>query len=435
MKSKLTRREFLRTSALTMMGATLAACAQQAPAAPQAAAPTAAPSVDRAAQLKGTSIRYVLTSGIHQQIAEKAFAPEFEKATGIKVVLDVLPYQNLVDKLTVSLSSKSDEYDVALIDETWIAGLSQYLQPLDELTARDSYDMSALIPNALAAGKHKEQQIALPTGVSVPVLWYMKDVLEAKGLNPPKTWEEALAMAPKVADPANNLAAYVLAGKKHVQVSVNSIIFLWSLGGDVITKEGKFGFDTPEGAKALELYVNMLKIAPAGALGYAGPEVIDAFKQGQAVMTHFWSGNGPVFSDPAKSKVADRLGWAPMPPYPMRGIWSLGIPQGSKKQDAAWEFLKWVTSKEGGKLAATSGDPLYTARRDVLSDPEVKKLAPWSETVIAALDQAKARPQVTQWPAIDGLIQTMGSEVLSGQASVADAIKKAGVEFDTIMKG
>jgi sorbitol/mannitol transport system substrate-binding protein len=57
-------------------------------------------------------------------------------------------------------------------------------------------------------------------------------------------------------------------------------------------------------------------------------------------------------SDPETSEVADKVGFAYGPTaVTPRGAhwlwaWALGIESSSRKQDAAFEFIKWATSKE-----------------------------------------------------------------------------------------
>jgi len=60
----------------------------------------------------------------------RANLPEFEKKTGIKVVVDAAPFADLYKKQLLSLST-GGRYDVLFIDEPWVAPLSEFLLPLN----------------------------------------------------------------------------------------------------------------------------------------------------------------------------------------------------------------------------------------------------------------------------------------------------------------
>ena len=94
------------------------------------------------------------------------------------------------------------------------------------------------------------------------------------------------------------------------------------------------------------------KYGPKGTLNMSWPEAMAVFTQGKAV---FYTDASSLFTnatDPAKSQVADKVGFAPFPagpegtkPYNITS-WALGIGANSEKKDAAWEFIKWAESKE-----------------------------------------------------------------------------------------
>ena len=61
----------------------------------------------------------------------RANLPEFEKKTGIKVVVDAAPFGDLYKKQLLSFST-GGRYDVVFLDEPWVPPLSEFLAPLDE---------------------------------------------------------------------------------------------------------------------------------------------------------------------------------------------------------------------------------------------------------------------------------------------------------------
>jgi multiple sugar transport system substrate-binding protein len=68
-------------------------------------------------------------------------------------------------------------------------------------------------------------------------------------------------------------------------------------------------------------------------------------------------------TDPAKSKVADKVGFAPLPAGPAGSkpynipSWGLAVNEASSNQDNAWKFIQWATSKERTLAAQKAGVP------------------------------------------------------------------------------
>jgi multiple sugar transport system substrate-binding protein len=456
--SRMSRRQLLQIGMMSAAGALLAACsgasqpaaapakpAESKPAESKPAAPAAQPAATAAGKpaaagqqaapatkaQAGKTIKFGTLANFKGDALEKSL-PEFEQATGIKVQLDKLPLENLVDKLTVSLAGGSSDYDVAMIDEPWVAGLSQYLQPIEDLAKRDSIDTSTYVAKAMGAGTYKDVKLALPLDPNVQMVWYRKDLFEAKGVKPPTNLDEVIAAAEKLHDPANDVSGISIAAKKEAQTMVAAITLLWKEGGEVITPDGTFGFDSPAGLKAFETYQRILKVAPQGSLAYGGAEQLDAFYQGKVATILYWASAGPNAIDPAKSKVADKVGWTSIP-NAMSGVWVLGIPKASKNQEAAWEYVKWQTGP-AGSLPFTNFGGGHSAAVDVLKAPDFVKKYPWAPDLQKALEASKARPQTPHWTAIQTAIVDMSTAILSGQQTAPAATKAAGEQLATYLK-
>lgn len=403
--------------------------AKPAEAAKPAAAAQAAPPVSKAQS--GKTIKAAVLGNFKGEALDKSL-PDFEKATGIKVQFDKLPLENLVDKLTVSLAGGSGEYDAVMMDEPWVAGLAPYLQPLEEMIAKDKMDTKVFVEQAALAGVYNKATVSLPLDPNVQMVWYRKDLLDAKGVKPPTTVDELIAAAEKLHDPANDVSGISIAAKKEAQTMVAAITLLWKEGGEVITPDGKWGFDSPAGLKAFETYQRILKVSPQGSLAYGGAEQLDAFYQGKVATILYWASAGPNAIDPAKSKVADKVGWTSIP-NAMRGVWVLGVPKSSKNPEAAWEYVKWQTGPEGG-LQFTNFGGGHSAATDVLKSPDFVKKYPWAPDLQKALEGSKARPQTPHWTAIQTAIVDMSTAIVSGQQPAEQAIKAAGEQLASYLK-
>lgn len=133
---------------------------------------------------------------------------------------------------------------------------------------------------------------------------------------------------------------------------------IWTWSGFFVAYGGQYFDDnmlptinSPEAIAATEYYVNLVKnYAPEGATNYGWEENRIAFEQGRAAMTIDASVNAGYAEDPEKSRVAGKVGYAVIPKARDYGInlslHSLYISQYSQNKEAAFEFIKWATSKE-----------------------------------------------------------------------------------------
>ena len=106
---------------------------------------------------------------------------------------------------------------------------------------------------------------------------------------------------------------------------------------------------------------------------------------------------GSFVTDPKQSKVADKVGFALAPDNGLgkRGnwlwAWSLAVPAGSTKIDAAEKFISWATSKHYLDLVAqkegmTSVPP--GTRTSLYKNPDYLKAAPFAQLTLDSINSA-----------------------------------------------
>ena len=113
-----------------------------------------APAADAPASAQGKTIAFSMLAGYKEDVL-RANLPEFEKKTGIKVVVDAAPFGDLYKKQLLSLST-GGRYDVLFMDEPWIPPLSEFLLPLNE--RMKSLDTVDFVPTTVASGAFQGTQ-------------------------------------------------------------------------------------------------------------------------------------------------------------------------------------------------------------------------------------------------------------------------------------
>jgi sorbitol/mannitol transport system substrate-binding protein len=208
-------------------------------------------------------------------------------------------------------------------------------------------------------------------------------------------------------------------------------------------------FDQPEWKNTLQSYVDLMKDAgPAGASSNGFNENLALFQQGKCGMWIDATVAASFVTNPKDSKVADKVGFALAPDNGLgkRGnwlwAWSLAVPAGSKKTEAAQKFIAWATNKAYAKLVASkegwANVPPGT-RQSLYANPEYQKAAPFAKMTLDSINTADpTKPTVKPVPYVgvqfvaipefQGIGTSVGqqfSAALAGQSSVDDALAAA----------
>ncbi len=138
-------------------------------------------------------------------------AAEYEKATGNKVTVEEIARESYFDKLTTTFIAGSSDYDVAYVSSDWppawikanaLMDLDQFIN--DPNVVDKNFSLSDYEP-AIDTFKFDGKVYAFPSEGDTAWMWYRKDLLEAKGIAVPQTWDEYLAAAKALNDPPDHL--------------------------------------------------------------------------------------------------------------------------------------------------------------------------------------------------------------------------------------
>lgn len=373
------------------------------------------------------SITLSMLAGYKEDVL-RANLPDFEKKTGIKVLVDAAPFGDLYKKNLLALST-GGRYDVLFLDEPWVPPLSEFLTPLDERVR--TLDMQDFIPTTVAAGAFQGKQYALPVDPNVQLLIYRKDLLEQKGLKPPATWDELLSTAKALVDTSKQQSGIAVTASSDIQTCLYMLVAMWSYGAELVDAQGKGGVNTPAGRKGAEVFLELLKFAPPAVKSYNFADVNKAVQLGQAAMAIQWASGAKPMEDPSRSTVAGKLGYTLVPKAvrqtPMRGVWTVAIAKSSANQDAAWEFAKWLSSKEFGLAAVkypSATSAIHSPRVSVLQDPATRAVLPYADALLASLQVAKERPRLREFADVQEHFRVTTGRLTAGELTLDAALKE-----------
>ncbi len=298
----------------------------------------------------------------------------------IKVKVEYFP--EFADKLTQAFAA-GQQPDVA---QTW-QGITNWAKAGSISAVPDSFMTKADIVKTYFEGALKNKVFngkyyGLPCEINVesPGLLVNMGILEKMGKklpdgwvanNGPKSWEELRAFAKELTITDGGQITQSGLAYTYAQWEAMFLSLIWQYGGDYRDEAGKtVKFDTPEARKAAEFLLKYCN--GADAISNKGVSRFDVFTQGLAAMcvgAPWYAGsmatdapdikyqyfNLPAFVDGAK-------------PYCVaNGGWGYIVSSKAKSPDAAWEFVRQMTTPENiGSWALACGT--LGARQDTKSD-------------------------------------------------------------------
>ena len=368
----------------------------------------------------------------------KIAAEEYQKRTGVEVVVQELGYKELHDKLAMEVIQKTGAYDVVMLDDPWLAEFASqgFLEDIGGMLEAKGVQVDPdFVPTTIEVCKYKGKLYALPYVGNVQLFVYREDLFEKYGLPEPKTWDDVLKAAKTIYEgERGKVYGYVIRGKKGNPVVTNFLPIFWGYGARIVDEMGRPTVYSDEAIKALKTFLELKDYAPPGVENYNSPEIKAALYNGQTAMSIVWPAWVPALEDPEKSKVAGKVVVTTTPgAKPMIGAWLLGIPSTSKNKDLALDFILFVLSRDmQKKLALEAGVP--PTRASVYLDDEVKAKYPWYPVQLEALKDAQPRPRLPQWSKVEDILANYIHQALTGALTPEEALKKAQEELEKLLK-
>jgi multiple sugar transport system substrate-binding protein len=152
-----------------------------------------------AGEYDGITINLLTRPGpvIAGRLAERG--KEFEAATGAKIVVTEVPVPEIFQKVQTDWTTGTNSVDVGVIAAGWGVELDSagLIADLDPLVAKDTkIDLADIAPYFREFGQKVggKTKLLMIDG-DFQMVYYRKDVLDAAGVQPPKTWDDYLTVA------------------------------------------------------------------------------------------------------------------------------------------------------------------------------------------------------------------------------------------------
>lgn len=416
---------------------------------------------------EGTSLSMIAEATLNSQVLE-GLLPDFKEKTGIDVQLEQAPYDSVVQKLTLDATTKQGGYDMVSLPYEFLGAFAEksWIAPIDDRLADSSsfgpgFDPTAIIPALWKASSvWRDKTYGMPSNSAVMMMFYRKDLFENAAeraafktkygydLVVPKTWQQyrdaAEFFTRKAGSQlagtslAKDFAGVAMTGKRHVATVLEWLDYGWTYGGGILDAQGNLIIDSPESVQSLEYMAGLGQFAQPGYTNATWDETTATLQQGNAALSITWGDTAGAMEATDQSAVVGKMGYASIPTLKdgdqaiaHLGSWTYVIPSGSTKQDAAWEFMQWALSGPvQTALAKGGGLPALTSS---FEDPALVSSLPYWKQELISLGESKSRPRIPEWGALSDILQKEISNVISGQATAANALKEAADQLKTAL--
>ena len=379
----------------------------------------------------------------HKQVAD-AFMKEHPE---IKIETWNEPWDNYFTKIQALWASGDSKVipDIAFLWPTPSYAAEGVLENLDPYIQKSGSDLKDYWPGLLESAKYQGSVYGLPRDNEVNILYYNKDLFDKAGVKYPDEnwkWNDLLAAAEKltVKDAGGKVTQYALAmegGKYFTWVNQNGGAIL-----DDYVNPSKCMLADPKSVAAVKLFADMMNQGYAmrdADLSQAGGDQA-VFQSGQAAMIMQNTSRVSGFNS---AKMNYDVAVVPIPEggkqWNIAGGAAWVMSAKSDTKDAAWTFLQWLQSADGGEKLYTERGEIFPALQSVANSPVFMTNQPPANKQ-GIVTEAKASGvggfgYFPEWGELDSaVISPALQQIWAGEADPAKALPELCKQVDQFLK-
>lgn len=330
--------------------------------------------------------------------------------------------------------------EIASIETFAKSGMTQDLTKFVEEDAEE-INMDDFNPGLMGNSYVDDKLYGLPYLRSTPIVYINKTMFEEKGINPEsiQNWEDF------------KTAAQDLTEDEHVGISMPVNIwfyeaFVAQAGGEMVNENGEIVFNGEGGVEALNLWKEMVEDGAMRVPGGEPQQAADMARQ------DFATGRaGMYFSSTADltlmMQLADENGYEletimfpenekrSVPTGGANLVMTSGLDE--EKQQAAWEFIKFMTAPEQTAYASSYTGYLPSRLSAVESDTmqELYKEKPQFKVAVDQLQYGNARPMIEGYPEVQKILtEEIQRLMLDTTLDVQDVLDQAAERSASVIK-
>lgn len=389
------------------------------------------------AAAQDVTLRWALHPGAEADAVVDYFAPKYEEETGVKVIGEILPPDQLRDRMAIEAIGGTGRWDMGYHSPGWFGTFRDHVVDLTPLLEKYDFDISAypdlVIESHMRSEARPGEIIALPTTPAAPMLIARRDFFEhpdeqaafmeehGRELTIPATWEELSEVAifftrdagetvagQTLEEPLYGWADALGSGSG---IARSFIVVLYSTGLQGWNEDFEPDLDDPILIEAAETFIDLgNNVAPRQAQTWAFLEGLEFFNQGHLAMATMWPQGVGSVEDPT-GPAAGNVAYQPLPKWEgnlagyEQGVPFLGgggvFVFDTPNADEAVKFLTWMLQENEVEWARQSNQ---FSREAHFTNPELQTMQPYFDEFLPAyqktLEQVFVRQGIPEYGAV-----------------------------------
>ncbi len=295
--------------------------------------------------------------------------------------------------------------------------------------------------SAVKLSQFNGKTYAMPDDAQTIVMFYNTELYKKAGLDPnkpPKTWTEFRDYAKKLT--TDGQWGFGMVGDKSTSLIQRLLPVIWSFGGDIFNENmTKCVLDSPDSIAGFKFYIELSTkdgVVPPGPTEMSAQNVRTFASQSKVAMK-FGSGWTVSIIDALNPalKAREVLRAAPMPvgkekvTFAVMDFW--GISAYTKHKDAAWSWVKFLTSKESTtKMFKDNG---VTSSRIDVAESEIIKNDKFASVVSSQIPYGRPAPRFIALNEVNDALIVATQQALIKQKTPEEAMKEAAAKINQII--
>ncbi len=320
----------------------------------------------------------------------------------IHVECTPIPWNEHEKKVLTAILSENPPDVVNLVTPVPKWAARKALINLDDIIYKDKLDTNQFFSSLWGEMKYRNNIYALPAYTGAYSLFYNKKIFEEAGLDPekpPRTWDEVKEYSRKILKRENKKIVRMGFVPQYGTIET-PLIIAFELGAKFISDDGtKVKLNDPLIEKAFQWEHDFFDVysveevtAFMGGFGYGNQHGFISEKVAMLVNDNSFIDQIKKYKPDLDYGVALIPTMDDLPSVSSAGSWWLAIPRGAKNKNAAWEFMKFVVSRETQLKESMSRDEtLFPVNRFAANDPAFLSMNKYMKIFTEQMEQTRTK--------------------------------------------
>lgn len=376
-------------------------------------------------------------------------AKEFTAANpNIKVEMEYVSYDALHDKIVTAMATTPPPYDVVMVDVVWYSEFVKagYLADVTDKITPEMRDKA--FKTAWNVVTVNGKAYGMPWLLDTKYFYYNEKMLKDAGFeSPPKTWEEMVEQAKAIK--AKGLVEYPIvwswAQQEAAICDFTSLVY--GNGGRFLDDAGKPIFNDAKGVATLEWMVKTIDdgITNPASVSDVEEDVRNVFSSGKAAFALNWLYMYDLANfNKEESQVTGQVKMATIPVFEsaaqaglksasVDGSSGFSVVATSPNQEAAWEYIKFLTSEPTQMKYSLHQLPIWQTSYEGDNLKKLQSISEASQVTVPMFSEqfpyANVRPTIPYYLEGSKALQLALQLALTKQKTAQEALDEAAAKW------